>query len=174
MYPHLSYDKLSPRRKLIANKEVREAGSSLETDNQPNSISNTFMKPDTFMTSNHLFQHTSNLHIFIVMRILILSSCILSGPSWDVCAFQIPQKSLCVRFLFSPHVPRVPQLWSLLISSPWQYSANSRKHEAPQCVILYKKFHFLPPGQHICLIKFLSVAISSTKFWNWREILRVK
>jgi len=24
IYPHLTYDKLSPRRKLIANKEVRD------------------------------------------------------------------------------------------------------------------------------------------------------
>ena len=49
-YLHLTCDKLSPRRKLIANKEVCDAGSSLEVDNQPNNIRTTFMKPEISLT----------------------------------------------------------------------------------------------------------------------------
>jgi hypothetical protein len=108
MYSYRTYDKLSPCRKLIANKEVRDAGSSLETDNQPNSIGNTFMKPDTFMKSNQLFQHTSSrissrLHTRNLMRILILSSCILSSAPLDLFRSDCPTKSLCAFLIFSMH-----------------------------------------------------------------------
>jgi hypothetical protein len=106
MYPNLTYDKLSPLRKLIASKEVVTHDLPLEIDNQPNSTSNTFMKTDTFMKSNHLFQRTSSrissrFHTFISLRILILSSCVLSSPSWDLFRSECSTKSLCAFLIFS-------------------------------------------------------------------------
>jgi len=78
----------------------------LEIDNQANNISNNFKKPDTFIKSNHLFQHTSSrissrFHTFILIHILILSSCILSSPSWDLFRSDCPTQSLCAFLIFS-------------------------------------------------------------------------